>query len=120
MGQDAKNWFKQAEKDFDTAKFNLDGEKIEAGVFFLQQSAEKALKAVYIKKFNNLLKVHDLVLLARKVNAPKNILEFCKELGPAYQYTRYPDIPQIKDLYKITDKFIEYARDILKWAKKNI
>src|SRR3989344_9350293 len=85
-------WLKQAEKDLDTAKYNIDGERTDAGLFFLQQSAEKALKAVYIKKFKDLLKTHDLVLLSKKVNAPKNISDKCKKLTLVYQYTRYPDV----------------------------
>jgi len=118
--EEIKRWFGQAEKDFDTAKYNLNGEKTEAGIFFLQQSAEKALKALYIKKYKKLLKVHDLVLLARKINAPKKILNFCQELSPAYHYTRYPDIPLINDLGNMPDKFVNYTEEILKWVKKNI
>ena len=50
MMEEIKKWLEQAEKDFETAKYNLEGDKIEAGMFFLQQSVEKALKAVHIKK----------------------------------------------------------------------
>lgn len=100
--EESKDWFRQAEKDLDTAKFNLDGGKIEAGVFFLQQSAEKALKAVYINKFKKLLKVHD-----------------CKKLGPAYQYTRYPDVLKVENLNELASEFFDYTKEILKWAKKN-
>jgi len=120
MNEEIKKWIEQAEKDFDTARYNLDGGKIEAGLFFLQQSAEKALKATYIKKHGKLLKVHDLFLLAKKVDAPKEILEYCKKLGPAYQYTRYPDMPPIEELDKVAEKFIEYAKEILRWTKEKI
>jgi len=115
-----KKWIEQSEKDLDTAKYNLEGKKIEAGIFFLQQSAEKALKALHIKKYKELLKVHDLVLLAKKVNAPKNIIEYCKKLSPAYQYTRYPDSIPIDNLHQIAYEFLNYTEEILKWVKKNI
>lgn len=67
MKEEIKKWFEQAEKDFNTAKYNISGGNLEAGAFFLQQSAEKALKVLYIKKFRKLLKTHDLILLARKL-----------------------------------------------------
>lgn len=106
----SKDWIEQAEKDLDTAKYNLKGEKIEAGFFFLQQAAEKALKAVYIKKFKELLKTHDLFLIAKKLESPKQILEYCKKLTPAYQYTRYPDVPQVENLEELEEDFVIYAK----------
>ena len=118
--EEYKDWLKQAEKDLDTAKYNLDGNKTEAGFFFLQQSAEKALKAIYIKKFKELLKVHDLVILAKKLNAPKQILEYCTKLTPAYQYTRYPDVSKVDDLKEVQDDFILYSEEIIKWCKENL
>ncbi|MGC9309974.1 MAG: HEPN domain-containing protein [Candidatus Nanoarchaeia archaeon] len=39
--KESKNWFSKAIKDFDTAKYNIKGDKIDAGLFYLQQSAEK-------------------------------------------------------------------------------
>ena len=90
-------WFEQAEEDYDTAKYNIDGGKFKAGAFFLQQSTEKALKAVYIKKFNNLLKIHDLVLLAKKIKAPEEVIILCSKLNPLYIDTRYPNLE--KKLY---------------------
>lgn len=115
-----KEWMKKAEEDFETAKYNLKGNKIDAGLFYLQQSAEKSLKAVYIKKSKTLIKTHDLVLLAQKINAPKKIIEYCKEINPAYQYGRYPDVPAVNELNKKAEKFVEYVKEILKWAKENI
>jgi len=116
--EEIKRWIEQAEKDFDVAKYNLDGKKIESGIFFLQQSAEKALKALYIKIFRDILKTHDLVLLAKKLNAPNEILDYCKELTPAYQYTRYPDVPKIGKIDN--KKMLNYCEEILIWVKKSI
>lgn len=118
--EEVKSWIKKAEEDFETAQYNLDGNKIEPGLFFLQQSAEKALKALYIKKFKKLIKVHDLVLLAKKLNAPKEIVEFCKKLTPAYQYTRYPDVSLTEDIAELTPILLNHCKEILKWVKKNI
>lgn len=120
MGNESEIWIKKAEQDFDTAKYNLKGDKVDAAIFFLQQSAEKALKAVYIKKFKNIIKVHDLVLLAKKVKAPLKVIEFCKELTPAYQYTRYPDVSPVNNIKEKTIKFISFVEEILKWTKESL
>jgi len=118
--EDSKKWLEQAVKDLDTAKYNLQGGRKEAGIFFLQQAAEKALKAAYIKKFRKLFKIHDLVLLSKRIKAPQKILEYCKELSPAYQYTRYPDVTPVRNLDDLSKKFINYVEEILKWVKKII
>ena len=115
-----KEWFLQAEKDLDTAKYNIKGFKTEAGVFFLQQSAEKALKALYIKKFDSLFKTHDLILLAKRLNAPKKITDYCNELNPAYSYTRYPDVPNLENLKLMSSNLIKFAEEILEWVKKSL
>lgn len=115
-----EEWMAQADKDLDTAKYNLMGGKKEAGFFFLQQSAEKALKAVYIRKVKELIKIHDLFLIAKKLDAPKEILEYCKKLTPAYQYTRYPDVSQPEKLELLEKDFVFYSEQIIKWCRKNL
>jgi len=117
---DFKIWFDKAKDDLNTAKYNLSGSKFEAGIFFLQQTAEKALKALYIKKFKSLLKTHDLVILAKRINAPDNLIELCKKLAPSYQYTRYPDVIKVDNLDEISKDFLNYTEQILKWVKKKI
>mgnify|MGYP001564786151 CR=1 FL=1 len=120
MSEDYNFWYERAKKDFDTAKYNIDGKKLDAGIFFLQQSVEKALKSLYIKRFDKLFKTHDLVALARKLKAPDEILVFCKKLNPAYQYTRYPDIIEVLDLDSKAEEFISYVMEVLEWVKKNL
>jgi len=93
----------KAEQDLDTAKYNIKGKKLAGGLFFLQQSAEKALKVLYIKKFKKLFKTHN-----------------CELLSPAYQYTRYPDVAKVTALEQRADEFLEYAEEVLRWAKKNL
>lgn len=113
--EEANKWYSKAIEDFDTAKYNLKGGKIDVCLFYLQQSAEKALKSVYIKKFSDLIKIHDLIILAKKINAPDNIVNYCKSLNPAYQYTRYPDsIVKIDNPEKKVKDFINYVEEILR------
>ena len=98
MREEYLNWWKQAKADLETAEFNADGKRFEAAAFFSQQAVEKGLKALYIKKFGELLKTHDLVLLGKKVGLPTELLELCKSITPAYIYTRHPDVESIKDM----------------------
>ncbi|MFH1801286.1 MAG: HEPN domain-containing protein [archaeon] len=116
---DFEEWIKFAEEDLETASYNINGGKTGAGLFFLQQCAEKSLKAVYMKRFENMFRTHDLVLLAKKLNVPNAIMKYCKELNPAYLYTRYPDVPEVKNLNEMGKNLHFYAKEILKWAKKN-
>jgi len=119
MKEELKKWIEQAEKDFDTARYNLIGKKIGAAIFYSQQAAEKALKTLYIKKYKKLLKIHDLVLLARKVNAPKEIIVLCSKINPAYTDARYPDLSRDYS-EKDAQEIINFAEEVLKWTKKSL
>ena len=120
MKNEYDEWFDKAEKDLITAEYNIKGEQLEAGAFFLQQSAEKALKAVYIKLKGELFRTHDLVTLARQLNAPKEIEESCQQLNPAYNYTRYQDAVKNVNLGEIIEELKESAVGVLEWARKKI
>ncbi|MBS3072110.1 HEPN domain-containing protein, partial [Candidatus Pacearchaeota archaeon] len=91
-----------------------------AGAFFLQQSAEKALKALLIKRMKELMKTHDLVVLARKLNAPEETIEHCKKLTVVYLETRYPDTNIAKEIKEEIENLKDSAKEILKWTKKNL
>lgn len=88
MKEEVKRWWKQTLKDIDTAKSLYRIKRYDYSYFWCQQAAEKALKTLLLNKGNKLIKTHDLVLLARKLDAPKNIIQICKELTPVYVETR--------------------------------
>ena len=87
--KETDGWIKMAENDLSDAKFNLKHGRLNTAAFLSHQAAEKALKALYILKFNKLLKVHDLVKLGKQVGADENILNACDLLNPFYIETRY-------------------------------
>ena len=91
---EAKKWFKKSKEDLDTAKACFRIKKFEASAFYSQQAAEKALEALQIKDTGEFSKVHDLLLLANKVGAPKHICDCCAKLSSYYTITRYPDIEE--------------------------
>lgn len=120
MKADYKIWLDKAEHDLNTAKVNFNEKICDAAAFYSHQASEKALKAFYIKRFGSLKKTHDLVLLSRELNADNEIIEMCKELTPAYTYTRYPDAVEVSNIDEISEKLLKYAEEVLEWVKKKL
>lgn len=118
MKEEIKNWWEKAKRDLKAAEFNYNGGFFEESLFFSQQSVEKGLKALYIKRFDHMKKTHDLVLLSRRLDLPERLMDFCKELSPAYMYTRYPDVPEIGDIDEVSENLLKYAREVLNWIEK--
>ncbi|MEN7981909.1 MAG: HEPN domain-containing protein [Nanoarchaeota archaeon] len=115
-----KEWIEYAEKDLEGAKHSISGGYLEIGAFLLQQSAEKALKAVLIKEQKKLVKTHNLLNLSKDINAPENIQNFCNELNPAYMFSRYPDTEGKLNLKEDINNLIKHAEEILEWVKKKL
>ena len=91
MKEETREWLEKAEEDFDIAKYNLEGGKYPAVAFYSQQSIEKMLKALQIEKLGKFDRTHDLVLLAKSVDAPAEIIEICEKINPFYVITCYPN-----------------------------
>ena len=88
MKPEVKNWLEQAEHDIEVAEYNFDGNMLDAAAFYSQQAAEKALKSLYLLKFNKLWRVHDLVRIAKRVEAPtKNCQIMCKNHSCIYRHS---------------------------------
>ena len=112
-------WLARAKLDLQTARYLLDGEYYQDAVFHAQQAVEKALKAVYLKKNNELIKTHELVFLAKKVGAPEEILNLCEALNPFFVQARYPDYEEDVNAEE-AEKIIEEATKVVKWAEMNL
>ena len=93
-------------------------ERYEAAAFFAQQSAEKALKSLHIERYKELKKTHDLVLLAKGLDLPSKLIDLCKELSPAYVYTRYPDAVPLQDIEGVSKELLGYAKEIIEWIRE--
>ena len=117
MINEIKIWYSRAKKDLVAAKHSLESGDYEWAGYQVHQSVEKALKAVYIKKNNKLIKIHDLVLLARKINAPNEIIELCSKINPSFLDTRHPDSSKNYTIEEAQD-LINFAEEILKWTEK--
>ena len=63
MEEEIANWLKKAEHDLNAVKSSIKTKNYDWACFQAQQAAEKALKALFIKKYKRLWKIHDLVKL---------------------------------------------------------
>lgn len=121
MRKEVENWWLQAKEDFDSAEYNFQGGKFYVAAFMCQQAVEKALKAVCIKKFSELVKVHDLVFLAKKIKLPDGLIVDCDKLARIYTETRYPVgdiIPAKRFSVDSVKEFLQIANKVMKWLEK--
>jgi HEPN domain-containing protein len=87
MVERSKDWYKQAERDLQSACSQLKAGFFEWACFISQQAAEKAAKAVYQKLGGDAWghAVTDLLKgLSEKVNVPNELIEIAKRLDRFY------------------------------------
>jgi len=72
MKKEVENWWKQAKVDLATAKDNVNIERFSYAIFLSEQAVEKALKSLYLKKFNEIPRIHDLTVFAKTLRAYPN------------------------------------------------
>ena len=116
-------WIKIAKDDLDSAESNIKSGKHYVSAFLSQQAVEKALKALLLKNQKIIIRIHDLVILGRKVNLPKDLLNKCEELSRVYIETRYGaanGIPSQKFKKEDSLKYFSIAKEVLSWVEKNI
>lgn len=98
MSERSRDWFNQAKRDLENAKYELDGGFYEFSCFLCQQAAEKALKSLY-QKMGAEVFGHSITGLMQRFpltgNFDEKLLNEAKELDKAYIPTRYPgSIPE--------------------------
>ncbi len=124
MRKEVSRLWEQALEDFDTAEKLLEVEKYYASVFFAEQAAEKALKALFIKKKKRAEFTHDLTELAEKLNAPEDIYEAAAELSPDYTITRYPNaanaVPAKLYTRKSAEIHLKCGEEVIEWVRKEL
>lgn len=121
----SRDWIDQAEGDLDHAKSDLKLGFYDWACFSSQQSAEKAVKAVFQKLGAEAWghSVYDLLLeLKSRMDVSDELLEYSLELDKAYIPTRYPNAhpsssPRRRYTRKEAERLIEYAEKILVFCK---
>lgn len=124
MLTEIKNWILQAERDLESAKHAFESNDHYVVAFMCHQAVEKSLKALYIKKFKKLRKIHDVAFLAKELGLPEKLIEDCIRLNPVYIDSRYPDVSGALAYYKYKQKnsetFLDIAGKVVKWIKEKI
>jgi len=118
-------WWEQARRDIRIAAHNHAHRDYEACVFFCEQAAQKALKALLLHRTSEPPpKIHNLAELGRRAGVGSSMLSFLTELSPHYMLTRYPDAAGAvtSDLYdgRMSLRFLRGTRKVLTWCRTRL
>ncbi|MGB9937848.1 MAG: HEPN domain-containing protein [Methanobacterium sp.] len=122
MREEVSNWWKQAQKDLESASKNLEIKEYYITAFLSQQATEKALKALYIHKLKESSgQTHSLIFLGKSVEIPDEFLSGLRKLSPDFVITRYPDVAHgvPYELYdeEIANERLNIAKRVIKWVQ---
>ena len=114
----------EAEWDLETAEYLHKGGRFNAACFYAQQSAEKAVKAVFQKMHVDAWghSVADLLgELSKTHEVPKELMDSALELDKAYISARYPNAhpsgsPRRRYIEEEARRFVEHAEKILRFC----
>lgn len=122
--EEYRKWIEQAKHDLKIAEYNLNGNFFDSCIFYCQQTVEKSLKSLIIKKQGKLLKIHDLVILGRKVNLPNSFFEKISKLNSAYLSSRYEisldKIPAELFSKQEALEFLKLSKEVIKWVETQV
>lgn len=124
MLERSKDWIDEAEGDLDHAKSDADRGYYNWACFSAQQSAEKAVKAVFQKMGAEALghSVADLLNgLSERVSVSKELVDKALELDKAYISTRYPNVhpsgsPRRRYTEREARRLISYAEEMFRFC----
>lgn len=121
MTGDSLEWFRQAQYDLGTAESLFGSGRYPPVLFFCHLSLEKALKALYIEKFNEMPeKTHSLVLLVELLDLepPQHLIDSLIVINRLGITGRYPhNLEKMLEQYtKVqTRKILDETTEILAW-----
>lgn len=122
----SKDWMDEAQGDLEHAKSDLATGYYNWACFSAQQSAEKAVKAVFQKMGAEAWghSVADLLEeLSARAKVPKQLLNHALELDKAYIPTRYPNAhpsgsPRRKYTKEEAERLIKHAEKIIEFCSR--
>lgn len=124
MTGNSEEWFRQAQYDLGTAESLFTSGRYPPVLFFCHLSLEKALKARYIEKFNDVPeKTHSLVLLVEllEIDLPESLVDSLLVINRLGVTGRYPhNLEKMLEQYTEvqTRKILNETREILSWLMK--
>ncbi len=116
---------KQASRDLENAKKNLDIEAYEVSAFLAQQSVEKHLKSLWIHLHQeNPPATHTLTELGQGIGIPEKLKHNLANLTPDYTVSRYPDaangVPYEMYDKETAERKVSLAEEIVLWVRRKI
>ncbi len=126
MPQDTwKDWIEQAEHDLEVAHGTRENGWYDTSVAQSQQAADKAVKALWIREKNQMVRrTHAVDDLAREVGAPPDVVAAGTRLARAYFASRYPDMGPAPPFRSInTDEAnarLRDAEEIMTWVRQRL
>ncbi|MDP2939978.1 MAG: HEPN domain-containing protein [Candidatus Omnitrophota bacterium] len=123
--EEAKEWFKRAEKDIEEAEFLFNNNRpLENVGLFIQQAVEKYLKGFLIYHGWELRKIHDLIsLLGDVIEIDKEFEKFSDALQVITKYyldSRYPLGYSLEYTKEDIRESITSAKAIISLIKKKL
>jgi HEPN domain-containing protein len=120
---DPREWLNRAVSNLALAKSKVAGAYLEDLCFEAQQAAEKAIKAVMIKRSIEFPYVHDLArLLSMLEEAGEEIPEVVRKAEELTRYavvTRYPGIARPVSEQEYAEA-VAVAKEVVRWAGEQI
>ncbi len=116
-------WIAGADEDIVTAELLIRERRILHGLFFCHLVIEKAIKALLVKKINDVApRTHNLIYLSEPAG-----LEFDDDtqifLGILMKYQlqgRYPDYNPFLPDQTIVDEYFNKTKELLKWLRMKL
>lgn len=123
MKDNAAEWMRQAEYDLDTAKYMISGGRYSYAVFMCHMCLEKALKALYQEKKDEIPpRTHNLIMFLTKldIRPDKDIAKTLTLLSEANISTRYPEsleVLQKNYTETVTRGLLSKSEEVLEWIR---
>jgi HEPN domain protein len=125
LKQDVAQWLHVVDMDRTTAYHlfkTMRPKPLEIICFHCQQAAEKAIKALFILKEIEIIKIHDLGMLIKtiqpKIAFPETVKLSAISLTKFAATFRYPDYPDIDE--ELTKKALADMDVVVDWCKEQI
>jgi len=124
-----RDWLEEALDDYETAKDLYRLGRYSKACFFCHQAAEKALKALTIKRLGRFERIHSVAELLRRLEpsipVPRELIDIGEKLDRFYVPTRYPNAwpygaPHKHYTEEDAKQALEYAEKVLSFVKGEI
>ena len=125
MRVEVERLIKQASRDLENARKNLNIEAYEVSSFLAQQSVEKYLKSlwIYLRK-ENPPTTHTLTELGQGIGIPEKLKHNLANLTPDYTVSRYPDaangVPYEMYDQETAESKVLLAEEVILWIRAKI